>query len=100
VRASFALVAEVSSADNEKLTELALLVVLESLEVVAVLAGAMLAPTPAVAATLRLLTALSSALMFTWYSVGTASSHAGGVMAVNADSMTDAGLPVVDSTDV
>lgn len=58
------------------------------------------APTPPVAATRRLSTALCRASMLDWYSVGAALSHDGGLVAVKALSITEAGSPVVDSTDV
>jgi hypothetical protein len=58
------------------------------------------APMLPVAATRRLSTALWRASIFDWYSVGAALSHDGGLVAVKALSITEAGFPVVDSTDV
>jgi hypothetical protein len=44
-----------------------------------------------------MLTALSSALILLWYSVGSVSSQAGGVSAVKALSIINAGSPVVEA---
>ncbi|KAF2189779.1 hypothetical protein K469DRAFT_701042 [Zopfia rhizophila CBS 207.26] len=62
--------------------------------------GDSVAPTPPVAATLKLLIAVESASILDRYSVGTALSQDGATVAVNADSIIEAGSPVVCSTDV
>jgi hypothetical protein len=58
------------------------------------------APPPGLTASLKLLIALSSASMLLWYSVGRASSQAGGVAAVKALWMMDAGSAVVEANEV